>query len=102
MIAISDILVQFRIRRHGHPVGGGDQIVPRIIIERGAVSEDERLSLNTVNGGELFARKRKIRGPPLQTHLTKSLTHGNLGDFVRVDPESPVHPGFTSGVIRLI
>lgn len=100
MLAVAEVLVHFRIGRYGHPIGRRDEVVPRIVIERRAVSDDERLPLNAVNAGEPLARKWKIRCAPLQTHLTNSLTDGNLGNFVCVDPEPPVHPGFTPGVIR--
>ena len=34
--------------------------------------------------------------------LTKSLANGNLSDFIRVDPETPVRPSFTRRVIRFL
>src|SRR5262245_4027012 len=102
MIAVADILVQLRISRHGRPVGRRDKIVTRIVIERRPVSENEGLALNARDEGKIVARIGKIRRTPrLQTHLAKSLTNRNLSDLIGMDPETPVHPRFTRGVIRL-
>lgn len=43
MLAVAEVLVHFRIGRYGHPIGRRDEVVPRIVIERRAVSDDERL-----------------------------------------------------------
>ena len=34
--------------------------------------------------------------------MAESLTHGNLGDFICIDPEFPVQPRFRGGVVGLI
>jgi len=102
MIAVADILVHLRIGRDGDPVSGCKEVVPRVVIERRTVSENERLALNAVDGGELVARKGKIGAAPLQTHLTKSLANGDLCHLIKMDPESPVRARFTSRLIRLL
>ena len=102
MIAVADILVHFRVSRHGHPIGRRDETITRIVIERHPVSENERFALHSIHCRKAIDGKGEIGAAFLQTHVAETLANGNLSDFIRVDSESPVRPHFTRRVIRFV
>ncbi len=102
MIAVAHVLVDLRIGRHGHAVRGGEETIPGIVIERGAMPDDDRFSLHAVDVGKPLHGKRKVRGPPLQADLTNPLSHRHLRHFVRVHAKPPVRTRFSGRVVGLV
>jgi hypothetical protein len=102
VIAVAHVLSEFGIGRNGHPIGRRGQIISRIVVERRAVPDDDRLALYSVNGREYISGKWQVRRASLQAHLAEALANRDLCHLVGIDTEAPIRSRFSGRVVRFI
>src|SRR5262245_51327497 len=92
MGTVTGVLVQFRIGVDGHPIGGSDKTVARIVFETGPMAHDRGMPLDPRNSREHSSREGEIRRALLQLYIANPLADSVHGHVIRVDTEPPVGP----------